>query len=198
MRQLASFGALAVVTYLWWGTLQTRATPVHASAQHTRVRIFEPFSVTGVLLPRFRNARWVSGSCLDGSDVDPRGWWCISGHLLLQPCFASRGSRNGLLCPRSPWSRVALHLRLQKPLPSAHHTHGGRLPWAVTLGNGGRCIFFSPNGARAVAGMRLNYRCSNGDDASGGVSRRSGYWSIVVRQPRSQVLTRTYITVAWY
>lgn len=78
-----------------------------------------------------------------------------------------------------------------------HGTSAQGIPWALELSNGGRCTFFS-GGTFAVAGMRLNYECSNGDVAYGGVSRGCRYWSIFVGgQPPSKVLTATHIWVAW-
>ena len=203
MRQLTSFGALAILACLWWGTLETSTPPANPNARHTRVRIVEPFSVSGHLLPRFRNAQTISGSCLSGSTADQRSdaWRCNSGSRILDPCFAGRGSNFGLLCPQSPWSRVAFRLQLQQSLPYSLANHGTSaqgIPWALELSNGGRCTFIS-GGTFAVAGMRLNYECSNGDVAYGGVSRGSRYWLIFVGgQPPSKVLTATHIWVAWY
>lgn len=199
-RYPSLLGSVVVLLCSWIWTPSQGSTFAEALAP-TRVRIFNPYTATETLLPRFQHAKSVSGACWAGSLQDARhdAWRCTSGYRILDPCFTGPRAGVYLLCVSAPWSRSSLRVHLQKPLPMSFANRGAApqgTPWALELTNGGRCMVLTGK-TLTVDHTRLSYACSNGD-GYGPVDRHRGQWSIVFVRPHVQKRTSVYIAVAWY
>lgn len=90
---------------------------------------------------------------------------------------------------------------LTKPLP-----HNGNAPLntnkadpvEIILANGVRCGF-STGTSGVVAGLRLNYGCTNGAWLAGHPNRKSPLWTILyVPSIKASTLRSIAIATAWY
>lgn len=179
------------------------AANAHAMPSATKIRIYEPFGPNG-LLQGLRVAATVTGSCWMGSIASsrrPDAWRCSAGHRLYDPCFESPNrSQNFLACVPSPWVRKVIRLRLTAPLPSEYANKGRPpkgLPWAVRTSTRANCVLNT--GATAViAGMRVNYACSNGHWLVGAPNRRARPWTIFQVRGKSTALTQIRLRAAWW
>ena len=98
--------------------LAVAAIEAPASAQQinavTRVRIFTPFSPTGLNSGLTVKER-VNGSCMAGSLADASrvdAWRCSAGNQMYDPCFENSFGERGLLaCVQMPWTNSVTMLR---------------------------------------------------------------------------------------
>jgi hypothetical protein len=194
-----------VLIYL---VLATAAIEVPASAQPinavTRVRIFTPFGPTG-LNPGLTVEARVNGSCMAGSLADASrvdAWRCNAGNQIYDPCFENSFGERGLLaCVQMPWTNTVTMLKPNSPLPAAENDKsdpGEILPWALELANGQRCVLLT-GATGGVAGMRINYECSDGYYVAGPVDRTLPLWR-VFHQPASGSIAMEQIEVSavWF
>jgi hypothetical protein len=170
----------------------------------TRVRIFTPFNPVG-LNPGLTVKERINGSCMAGSLADASrtdAWRCNVGNQFYDPCFEnSFGDRGLLACVLMPWTGDVTMLRPISPLPAAENDKGEPgeiLPWALELANGQRCILLT-GATGAVAGMRINYECSDGFYVAGPIDRTLPLWR-VFHQPASGsiALDQMEVSTAWY
>ena len=188
--------------------LAVAAIEAPASAQQinavTRVRIFTPFSPTGLNSGLTVKER-VNGSCMAGSLADASrvdAWRCSAGNQMYDPCFENNFGERGLLaCVQMPWTNSVTMLRPISPLPAAENDKGDPgeiLPWALELANGQRCVLLT-GATGAVAGMRINYECSDGYYVAGPIDRTLPLWR-VFHQPAtgSIAMDQIEVSAAWF
>jgi hypothetical protein len=177
-------------------------TGAGAAGLRTADAIYEVFGPTGGVSLQTKTE---SGSCFSGSDATQRSdaWRCSFGNELLDPCFSSPLAAGIVACPAAPWLHTGVTIRLTKPLPSAEADHGpaslARLPWAVELYDGSRCLLAT--GATTVLdGRRLNYFCGRQSKTGlwGDPSRTTQPWRIYRAAFTAKRLTQgVAISRAW-
>lgn len=171
----------------------------------TQVRIFTPF-VGGNLSIGLAVTSEVSGSCFASSVASserPDAWRCTSDNAILDPCFENLlGDDKTLACAEDPFSANVVMLTLTSDLPDPTVTDEPdfmtSLPWALELDNGQQCTLLT--GATApVAGMRINYGCTDGAQVVGEIDRTLPLWRVFYQAAsKSLSLNQVGITTAWY
>lgn len=166
------------------GLAALAALPAAASTPaRTQIIIYTPFTIDGGLKPGVRIVKIDSGSCWGGSLNSARSdaWRCASdrSNALYDPCYS--GTLTWVAC-EGPSSKGLVRLNLTKPLPrnkanpplNTNKTD----PAEITLARGVTCGF-STGATGTVAGLRLNYGCSNGAWLLGDPIRTSALWHIL-------------------
>ncbi len=114
-----------------------------------------------------------TGYCWSRSLATDRlhAWRCMAGNDIYDPCFSESASSKIVACVKGPFSKDVALMRLTKPLPQARDVvdttselRGLRLrgePWGLRLSDGETCVYVT-GATDVVAGMRLNYACTNG------------------------------------
>lgn len=172
----------------------------------TTVRIFTPFNAGGLVVGLASTAE-LSGSCFTSSVATPErpdAWRCSSDNAILDPCFQDiLGDATTLACAQEPFSANVVLLTLTAALPesgaSASETPAfSGLPWALELENGQQCTLLT--GATApIAGLRINYGCSDGSLVAGSMDRSLPVWRVFYQAAtRSLSLDQTGVVTAWY
>jgi hypothetical protein len=153
--------------------------PSAAAATTTKVILFSPWSFSGLrhslsVTETTRGACWIASL----SSGRPDAWRCMAGNEIHDPCFSGSPNADTVACVSGPFSHEVVLMRLTKPLPPPNgESNMARPPWALKLANGATCGFV--NGATGtVAGMRLNYSCSNKAWVIGEPERSSGVWRV--------------------
>jgi hypothetical protein len=170
------------------------AAPADAA---TRVRTYSPWTADGD--PKLR--RWFhgSGECTRSSFVNsrPQAWRCVSGNIVLDPCFQSPTDEE-VLCVSSPWSRRG-HLLSALLDPDTRGRSSARAPWAMRVGRA-RCLFIRRSG-RARRRGRPTYRCRSGRNRSylfGRPNRKRRTWTIRASSDRrGRGARRVRVRAAW-
>jgi hypothetical protein len=155
-------------------TIVSAAVAADAS---TRVVLYTPYGIDGRLRLGFTASASVQGSCWTSSLASsrPDAWRCMAGNFIHDPCF-SGSAKTQVACPSDPFEKVVLIIDLGKALPP-HSGSSGQSPWAVRLANGVICSFIT-GATGVVAGMRLNYGCTDKGWILGEVDRSSQPWSV--------------------
>jgi hypothetical protein len=186
-------------------TASVGSAGAHLIGAPTRLVVYSPFTMSGTLTRGLKVTARVSGYCWEGSIVDERAdaWRCFRGNYILDPCFSGTGVSSWVTCPTGAlFGRDVLRLDLTKPLPASLANKDGdpttRDPWAVELTTGVTCT--SESGATGtVAGMRLNYACSNHGWLVGDPRRGSSTWTIFYAPNlSSRKLLTAQIAVAYW
>jgi hypothetical protein len=168
------------------------------------MHIFAPFN-GGTVATGLTIAKTARGHCWEGSIADGRAdaWRCFLGNYILDPCFSNGQSLSRfVLCAASPWSRL-VKLRLTKNLPLAFANHNPgwptvRPPWAIKLVGGPRCVAVT-GATGAIAGLGLDYSCSNGGLLAGRPHRKGRSWTIFYAPSyRAKELGTRHISEAWW
>lgn len=171
----------------------------------TQVRIFTPYTTNGLSIGLAVTDE-VSGSCFASSVASgarPDAWRCTVDNTIYDPCFENLfGDQKTLACAESPFPANVVLLTLTADLPAAQHI--GELdvtkamPWALELENGEKCTLLT--GATAsVAGMRINYGCSENAYVVGSIDRSLPLWRVFYQTiNRSLSLNQLGVTTAWY
>jgi hypothetical protein len=187
----------AIATFLGAACLSAAA----AGATHTQTHIYEAFTAAG--RPVVHVSRTVRGSCFTGSSATVRAdaWRCLTGNLLLDPCFSSAKAKGIVLCPTHAWSSSVLKLKLTSRLPrgdSGKPSSTG-LPWAVETTSGAKCTI-DTGASNVVDHRRANYFCTGRDNwLWGAPSRKSQPWTILSAPIRTSKLSRRVgISQAWF
>jgi hypothetical protein len=150
-------------------------------AAPTRIVVYSPFTPDGALAQGIHVARSASGSCWEGSVVNarPDAWRCTVGNGIHDPCYS--GARGWVACPVTAFGSRVLRITLTKPLPRNTNPPldtNRADPLLIVLRGGVRCGFAS-GATSTVAGMRLNYACSNSAWLVGDPIRRQAVWRIL-------------------
>ena len=148
-----------------------------AASGTTRVVLYTPYGIDGRLQSGFTATSAVQGSCWTSSlsSTRPDAWRCMIGNFIHDPCF-SDSAKTQVACPSDPFEKAVLIIDLDKALP-AHSGSSGQSPWAVRLANGTICSFIT-GATGVVAGMRLNYGCTDKGWVLGDVDRSSQPWRV--------------------
>ena len=172
----------------------------------TQVRIFTPFNPGGDLVVGLAVTSEVQGTCVGGSAASPErpdAWRCMVDNAVLDPCFQNLlGDGKALACAEDPFSANVVMLTLTSDLPDPTITgepdFTSSMPWAVELENGQQCTLLT--GATApVAGMRINYGCSDGAQVVGSPDQTLPLWRVFYQtENRSLSLDQVGVTTAWY
>lgn len=158
------------------------ASPANADAgvpTHTKIVVSTYFTINGELATGLKVTKTVSGYCWLGSEGSQRSdaWRCGSGNYIYDPCF-SGGPPTWVACPTGPHGIIRLNLTrpLRDGNPPLNTNHAD--PASVALPHGVTCSF-SGGATGTVAGLRLNYACSNGGWLIGSPNRASTLWTIL-------------------
>lgn len=171
-----------------------------SGAARTETRIYEAFAASGK--PAIRITETVHGYCYIGSFAAVRddAWRCISGNALYDPCFSSHKAKGIVLCPRAPWQRSGVEMKLTKrlPKPYAPKPSTSGLPWGIETTAGLKCVF-ATGVTTAIGGVRANYGCTSNEWLWGSPSRKPQPWTIYIAPFNAKKLsTRAKIAVAWF
>jgi hypothetical protein len=181
-----------------------RAGP--ATAQQTlpptQVQLVLPFTVSGSLGLRISarvHGRCVAASVADSGRAD--AWRCMSGNRIYDPCFEGfERSTAVVACLESPRASAAVVLTPTGGVPRQVANKGYPLaspPWALSLGNGASCVLLT-GAAFGLAGMRINYRCTNGGYLIGEVDRSQPQWRVFYLGPRAPAAVLVGVITAYY
>lgn len=159
---------------------------VTPAATATDVVLYDPFEADGVT-PRLPVSLATTGTC-QGSLADdrPDAYRCFidkaepDGANIEDPCFAGPNNPPFLLCAHDPRDPTVVGVTPTQPLPAAaldgpDPTTG--LPWTLVLTDGDRCGILT-GGTNLVAGLRLNYECTDGGDVYGDPNRSTLLWRV--------------------
>lgn len=170
-------------------------------AAPTRVVVYSPFTPDGMLAQGIHTARSASGSCWEGSVVNarPDAWRCTVGNYIYDPCYS--GARGWVACPVTAFGSRVLRITLTKPLPRNRNpplNTDKADPLLIVLRGNVRCGF-AGGATSTVAGMRLNYACSNGAWLVGDPDRRQATWRILsLPSLKASHATSVAIVSAWF
>ena len=191
---LAVVIVMGVVAAAQAGTRRQHATSIH---------LYAPFNGDAVA-SGIRIAKTVRGYCwtISLSDWRSDAYRCLVGNEIHDPCFANGIDPTGfVLCPLYlPTSKV-LRIDLTKPLPAGHA--GGdptvHPPWALQLANGMWCEMLS-GATGTIAGMRINYGCTDGHSTLIGNPRRgTPTWTIfAAKSDTASSYQPVAIRAAWW
>lgn len=170
------------------------AIAASASAR-TRVVTYSPFAADGSVRPGL-NIAPRQGTCWTTPEAPVAGlaYRCMGGNFIYDPCFRPPGGLDprapSVVCASSPWARTVIRLHLRsRPHFKATSSPNRRLPWAMTLASGDRCVFVEGASAVDRAGRRFNYACTRGRRATwwlfGVVDRSRPVWRIRGGRPTS-------------
>ena len=143
-----------------------------------------------------RIARWFhgSGECNQASLVNPRedAWRCVSGNIVLDPCFQSP-TDDEVLCLTAPWARRG-HLLGALLEPENHGSSPARGPWALRVKRR-RCTYIR---GPAKRGKRPTYRCGKRGFLFGRPNQRKRTWTIkYARRKHGRGGRRVKVRAAW-
>jgi hypothetical protein len=177
--------------------LAVLALPAPAGARTLRLT-YTPFAADGQVRADLNVVRR-DGECFFTSLKVARGYRCITGNLLRDPCYAdvTRDSTE-VVCAAAPWSRTVVRIALSDDLPRREPSPLAAPPhWALVLASGARCTFIS--GATAVVrGFRLNYGCDDGRVLFGSPRTSSSTWRIrVARDGTGRGMRLAAVREAW-
>src|SRR5436309_781869 len=167
-----------------------------ARAATTRLITYWPFAQDGSVRPGLKIVRR-HGQCWTTPEatVAHRAFRCMAGNYIHDPCFEPPGGLDpndpSVVCADDPWAHTVIRLHLDHDTEvRAASNADPRLPWAMRLANGQRCLL--QQGASMVdgAGRRLNYVCASPSSRRqlwlfGHVDRAHGTWRIRAGEPRS-------------
>lgn len=155
------------------------ATASGSAPTRTRIVVYTPFTTDGLLATGIKVVRTISGSCWTGSEGARRSdaWRCMSGNYIYDPCFS--GPPTWVACPSG---KGVIRMNLTKPLPRSYanpplNTNRSD-PSEIVLAHGVTCSF-AQGATGDVAGLRLNYYCSNKAWLLGSPNRGAAWWTIL-------------------
>ncbi len=173
MRVCALIASLAVAV----GT--TAAASPARTPTRTKIVVYTPFTIDGQLTHGIKVVKTISGSCWTGSEGARRSdaWRCMSGNYIHDPCFS--GPATWVACPSG---RGVIRMNLAKPLPRAYAdpplNTSKSDPSEVVLPHRVTCSF-AQGATGTVAGLRLNYACSNQAWLLGSPNQHASLWTIL-------------------
>jgi hypothetical protein len=168
----------------------------------TQVQLVFPFTAPGRL--GLRVSARVTGRCFAASVADsgrPDAWRCMSGNRIYDPCF--EGFEQGaavVACLESPRSSAAVVLTPTGGIPRHVGNKGSPLaspPWSLSLGNGANCGLLT-GATFGLAGMRINYGCTDGGFLIGEVDRSQLQWRVFYLGRRATAATLVSVITAYY
>lgn len=171
-----------------------------ASEQPTAVHYYVAFKA-GRLAPGLTVSTSVRGSCWSTSGLMTRryAWRCFRGNLIYDPCFSATPRGRLVACPKRPWSKRVLLMRLTRPLPAWKLYKSRRyVPWGIWTSMGKRCFKLS-HWQSEVTGKRVTHYCVGRGVLAGFADRRRPTWTIYCAPSlRSKRVTLVGITDVWW
>lgn len=206
MRRIRLEQRLVVALLLAMGLV---LLPMTASAQttptRTSVQYFLPFNSGGLVIGLAVTGR-DTGSCFAGSAADPGrpdAWRCMGNtNQIHDPCFENpyHTNPNVLACAQNPFDANVVLFTLTQPLPQAkaNKSNTAALPWALALANGAQCTPLTGTSV-LIAGIRVNYGCTNAGNVLGEPNRGTEPWRVhYFTDTRSNATTPVDVITAWY
>jgi len=163
-------------------------------------------TVLGVLLVAalVASAQQFDTGTIAGSVADsgrPDAWRCMSGNQIYDPCFAGfLAAKAVVACLSSPTAAVAVVLTPTGGVPLQEANKRDLLtspPWSLDLVNGAHCALLT-GATAALAGMRVNYGCTNRGSVIGEVDRSQPRWRVFYQAPNATTASLVDVATAWY
>ncbi|HVP03808.1 MAG TPA: hypothetical protein VMT10_14655 [Solirubrobacteraceae bacterium] len=144
----------------------------------TQIVHWSPFLADGGVRRAIAVTPRYHGDCWEGSFVAHRGYRCIAGNLIYDPCFADPLRDRTVVCAADPWARGVVRLRVSGRFANDFSAPAGTV-WALRLADGARCSL-QAGGTHEVdsAGRGSNYYCRHSDIVLWGNPTRTGTWTI--------------------
>lgn len=204
-RARLTLWSLAVIIFNC-AILQETGRAESATAQQTsaptQVQLIFPFTALGSLGLRI-SAR-VHGRCVAASVADsgrPDAWRCMSGNRIYDPCFEGFEQSTAVVaCLESPRALAAVVLTPTGGVPRQLANKGYPLaspPWSLSLGNGASCGLLTV-ATFGLAGMRINYACTDGGYLIGDVDRSQPQWRVFYLGRRATAAILVPVITAYY
>lgn len=200
-----TLSSLAVIIFNC-AILQVAGWAESATAQQTlaptQVQLILPFTALGRLGLRI-SAR-VQGRCIAASVADSGrtdAWRCMSGNRIYDPCFEGfEQSTPVVACLESPRASAVIVLTPAGGVPRQLANKGFPLaspPWSLLLRNGASCGLLT-GATFGLAGMRINYACTDGGYLIGDVDRSQPQWRVFYLGRRATTATQVSVITAYY
>jgi hypothetical protein len=197
---------LAVAAIVICAILEPPGRTGPATAQQavaaTQVQLVLPFTTPGRL--GLRVSARVHGRCFAASAADPGrpdAWRCMSVNRIYDPCFEGFGQSTAVVaCLESPRASAAVVLTPTGGVPRQVANKGIPLaspPWSLSLGNGANCGLLT-GATFGLAGMRINYGCTDGGYLIGDVDRSQPQWRVFYLGRRATAAVLVSVTTAYY
>jgi hypothetical protein len=199
-------------------TAEPAPAEVGAGLAKTDQRYFLPFTRDGLnpALSVTGNEQGICGFASTAALARPDAWDCIGeNNEIYDPCFenpfALRADPGELVCITSPFMTEVVLFTLTDPLVRDKEAAavGGNgpnmpmdltdpwvLPWALELGNGDRCTLL-PGTLDVLAGIPVDYGCSNGGAILGAPDRGQPVWTVSYLAEGDVATTLVDVAVAW-
>jgi len=176
----------------------------------TQVRLMQPFSATGKLLPPYKvNSIAHGGSCINSYESsDPDALRCFSSNEVADPCWSYT---TRVVCLGSPWDADALSI-INPTITAKPRQSIGPVPWALEIKNPNNsqqfldCGFAGGTAAEIVAGLRANWDCfRQGQEnprgfagyALGTPKTKTSQWTVFYAPKNSSQALEAKIIIAW-
>ena len=172
----------------------TTTSPTTTAAQ-TVVKTFNPFK-PGTATPAIQIDSTRTGYCWTGSIAvgTTNAYRCMAHNLILDPCFAPKGSRvTSVVCVAAPWD-AGTDLHLSRPLPSDHNTGTMRSGWAMRLANGRECVAVTGT-IQFVDDVPMRYACDQGK--AGNLLQNGGQWTVAYLPPHATATSPVAVSTLW-
>jgi hypothetical protein len=213
LAALAVLGLVGTVIATWTGLAGQAVDAIRGDdgggpdITRTDVRFISLFkenvSAPDQIQASLRISKRQRGRCWTRSTDDPGNPEALrcagADHLIRDPCF---GRARRAYCPEAPWKAEVVVLDLPRTTPVQSPVASPGLvsrhpPWAFELANDQQCLFVHGAGATTVAGVRVNYRCQDGN-VIGNPDHSRARWTVRFVQDGSGSSTEVAVRAAWY
>jgi energy-coupling factor transporter transmembrane protein EcfT len=164
-------------------------------APKTEQLIMRVYGDDGKLLPGLRVTQTTTATdcirSLRSGDIEALR--CFTDPVVYDPCWIN--FKNIAACLENPWSKKAVLVRGAHPEPHLNTNRDPGTFWALELANGERCSF-SGGATGTVAGMRINYDCTQGS-VLGDPDRSGPQWLVRYHRKNSTEVIQTPVLRAW-
>ena len=104
----------------------------------TTVVHWSPFTSDGSLRSGLVATPKYHGDCWTGSFVLHRGYRCMTGNRIYDPCFGDPNRDDAVVCAQDPFARGVIRLRVSGDFSDIGSAPAGT-PWALRLRSGEKC-----------------------------------------------------------
>lgn len=165
-------------------------------AEDTDLKLYRPFddAMSLIIKEKIKGQCWQQSQRIKREDA----WRCVAETQIYDPCFIKEyGSQKEAVCPKSPWLKDSVQIKLDKPVDNSAHLSldmSEAFPWAMELATGEKCQ--AVDEGEVYDGLQVHYLCDNQTVLVGRVQRCNPQWSILHRTTNG-VQTAT-ISKAWF